>query len=72
MTGYERESAKGIGIAAVSNVCLNALLIPSWGILGAAIGHAASSVLWNALLILWVWRRLGIRATAFGSAAPRE
>jgi O-antigen/teichoic acid export membrane protein len=72
MTGHERDTAKAIGIAAVSQVCFNLVLIPPWGILGAAIGEAASTVLWNVLLVVWVWRRLGVRATAFGTAGGRE
>jgi len=72
MTGHERDTAKGIGVAAASNLVFNALLIPPFGILGAAIGHAASTLVWNALLIIWVWRRLGVRSTVFGAPAPRK
>jgi hypothetical protein len=61
-----------IGIAAVTQVGVNAALIAEWGILGAAIGEAATTLLWNGLLIVWVWRRLGLRATAFGIVARRR
>jgi O-antigen/teichoic acid export membrane protein len=72
MTGYERDTMKGIGIASISNVLLNALFIPQWGLFGAALAGAASTALWNVLLIIWVWRRLGVRATAFSAAAGRS
>jgi O-antigen/teichoic acid export membrane protein len=72
MTGHEHDTAKGLCVAAVGQVCFSAALIPTWGVLGAAIGEAASTVLWNVLLIVWVWRRLGIRATVFGAAAGRD
>jgi O-antigen/teichoic acid export membrane protein len=71
MTRHERDTAKAIGIAAVSQVCFNAVLVPPWGIFGAAIGEAASTVLCAVLLAVWVWQRLGVRTTAFGAPGRR-
>ncbi|MDQ3564372.1 MAG: polysaccharide biosynthesis C-terminal domain-containing protein [Pseudomonadota bacterium] len=34
MTGHERDTATGVGIAAAVNVTLNVLLIPVWGLKG--------------------------------------
>ncbi len=72
MTGHERDTATGVGIAAVMNVALNALLIPVWGIEGAAIATAISVATWNILLAVWVYQRLGIYTTAAGSFGLRS
>jgi len=72
MTGHERATVKGIGVAAVSNVLLNAVLIPKWGVLGAAFAGAASTAVWNTLLIISVWRQLGLHTTVLGGVAGRK
>ncbi len=66
MTGHERDSAWGIGLGAIANVILNFLLIPPWGIDGAAIATSSSMVIWNIILMWFVWKRLGIFSTALG------
>lgn len=52
MSGHERETAKGVGLAALANVVLNGLLIPRFGILGAAFATASAVIMWKVLL----WR----------------
>ncbi|MGB8274445.1 MAG: polysaccharide biosynthesis C-terminal domain-containing protein, partial [Alphaproteobacteria bacterium] len=66
MTGHERITAWGVGLAAILNIALNALLIPLWGIEGAAIATASSLVAWNLILWLAVRRHLGLRPSALG------
>jgi O-antigen/teichoic acid export membrane protein len=66
MTGHERKAAIGIGISAVLNILLNALLIPRWGIKGAATATASSMIIWKVLLAIWVYKKLGIHSTALG------
>lgn len=66
MTGHERDVAVGFGISALSNVILNAAMIPAWGLEGAAAATASSIIIWNVLLALRVYQRLGIYSTAFG------
>ena len=66
MTGHERDTAIGIGASAMLNIILNALLIPKFGLEGAATATAISTVLWNILLIIFVYKRLGIYSTALG------
>lgn len=60
MAGYERDTVRGVAAAAVANIVLNALLIPHFGIEGAAFATASSIVLWNAILGVTVYRRIGI------------
>jgi O-antigen/teichoic acid export membrane protein len=71
MTGNERVTATGMGLAAVVNVALNLALIPLWGLAGAAVASSAGLVLWNVILAAMVQRRLGIASTAWGTAGLR-
>lgn len=65
MTGYERDTARGVITAAIVNVILNLILVPPFGITGAAIASAITLTVWN--LVLWraVHQRLGIESMAF-------
>jgi len=72
MTGHERDTARGVAIAAVVNVTLNAILIPLWGMNGAATATATSLVMWNVILAVQVVRRLGIHPTALGRIGLRR
>jgi O-antigen/teichoic acid export membrane protein len=66
MTGHEREAAWGSGIAALVNVGSNLVLVPLWGLNGAALAATGSYILQNLLLTWYVWRSLGIHATVLG------
>ena len=63
MTGNQSEAARILGVSALANVVLCALLTPRFGIVGAALGTAFAQVLWNVWMSVAVWRRLGVRAT---------
>ncbi|XSG86305.1 MAG: flippase [Methylohalobius sp. ZOD2] len=65
MTGHERDTAKGVAVSTFLNVPLNFLLIPSFGITGAALATAISLVVWNIILWYAVRKRLGLNSTAF-------
>jgi len=67
MTGHERDAAVGLGISAVLNIILNALLIPRWGLEGAAVATASSMIAWNLLLAVLVYIRLRIHSTILGT-----
>ncbi|OGL42966.1 MAG: hypothetical protein A2042_03140 [Candidatus Schekmanbacteria bacterium GWA2_38_11] len=60
MTGYERDAAICTGVSGVLNVVLNMVLIPIWGIEGAATATASSVIVLNLLLAIWAYKRLGI------------
>jgi O-antigen/teichoic acid export membrane protein len=64
MGGFERDTARGVAVATGSNLMLNLLLIPTMGMIGAAIATAVTLVIWNALLCRQVWVRMGIQSTA--------
>lgn len=59
MTGHERATGRGFAVAALSNVLLNLLLIPPFGMSGAALATASTVILWNCVL-WWNAFRLGV------------
>lgn len=65
MTGHETVVVRGLMVAAVSNILLNLVLIPVWGMEGAAVATVATFGVWNLLL----WRagrsRLNVDTMAF-------
>jgi O-antigen/teichoic acid export membrane protein len=65
MTGHERDTTRGVAIAAGMNVVLNVVLIPAFGMAGAAMATTASLVIWNVILWRAVRTRLGINSMAF-------
>ena len=69
MTGHEKRVAATVGAAALCNIVLNFLLIPRFGIAGAAAATAISLVLWNGAMLFWVIKHLRINPTIFGRAA---
>jgi len=60
MTGHERYTVRGVAFAAVTNIVLNIVLIPPYGMLGAAIATAISMAVWNLLLRYYVIQKLKI------------
>lgn len=60
----ERAVAAAQGSAAVANITLNLLLIPRYGIEGAAWATLASTASWNVALAVVSTRRLDVRPTA--------
>lgn len=65
MTGHQAKLAKVQAISAVINIALNALLIPRYGMPGAAIATATAMAFWNLWLMHFVRRELGIRISPF-------
>ncbi|MGM0516899.1 MAG: lipopolysaccharide biosynthesis protein [Pseudomonadota bacterium] len=65
MTGFERAVTRAVAVAAGMNVVLNLLLIPPFGVIGAAIATSASLVFWNVWLWLVARWRLGVSCSAF-------
>jgi O-antigen/teichoic acid export membrane protein len=66
VTGHERAVLAGMVLGAAANLALNALLIPVWGITGAALATALSTVAWNLALARSVRRRLGVEPSLLG------
>jgi len=66
MTGNQKITAIAVAISAVINIILNALFIPKWGIEGAAAATMISTLVWNAILVYQVRKRLKLDTTLFG------
>jgi O-antigen/teichoic acid export membrane protein len=62
MCGRESDLARSVLLGGVLNVGLAALLIPSFGITGAAVAAATALAASNAAMTWFAWRRLGIWA----------
>ncbi|GMT42546.1 MAG: multi antimicrobial extrusion protein MatE [bacterium] len=63
MTGHHKEAAYVFGISALLNIILNAVLIPMYGLLGAAFATAFTTSLWNVILIVYVRKKININPT---------
>ena len=68
MTGHEDDQLKAMTVGVAINAALNALLIPRWDIVGAAIATGTSLIVWNILLVRMVRNQLGLNATASGNS----
>jgi len=65
MTRHETSAARGFALAAAANIALNLVLIPRFGIHGAAVATAVALALWNLLLWREARRLVGIDTLAF-------
>lgn len=65
MTGHQRQAGWILAGGVVINAGLNWVLIPHFGIEGAAVGTAIAIVFWNLLLALMVWKCLRVNTYAF-------
>jgi O-antigen/teichoic acid export membrane protein len=72
MTGHERDCATGIAAGAVANILLNLLLVPRWGTEGAAVAYAGSMILWNVLMAVLLYRKVGLHSTPLGTLTFRR
>ena len=65
MTGHQRQAAMTQAVAVLINVVGNGLLIPWWGLVGAASATVASQAVWKWSMYCSVKRHIGIRSSAF-------
>lgn len=63
MTGRQRLASRALWLGAIVNVILNVLLIPRYGVTGAALATVISTTTWNAALVYLVRRELGFGPT---------
>ncbi len=67
MTGHQDTVAKVLTLSALLNVIGNAVMIPNFGMMGAAYTTAFTIILWNLIMVYQVRRKLSIRPTVFAS-----
>lgn len=63
MTGNERDTAVGMTAAAGLNIVLNIVLIPYWGMTGAAVATVVTFLAWNVFLCYRAYEELGVFTT---------
>lgn len=71
MTGHERIMARGVAIATVFNIVLNVILIPKYGMEGAAMATMITVVIWSALLWQSARKYLKVDSSVFGFLVRR-
>lgn len=59
MSGHEKDVLRVFAVSAVTNVIANLVMVPLFGLVGAAIATTCCQVLTNVLLLFYVRRRLG-------------
>lgn len=72
MTDQESAASKVEGVAAVLNVVLNAVAIPLFGALGAAVATAASLSIRNIIFAYFVYTRLDLNPTVLNPDIVRQ
>lgn len=65
MSGFEAQSLRAMVWGVGANIGLNAMLIPSFDIVGAAFATALSILVWNVLLVTIAKKKLRINTAAF-------
>ena len=65
MTGHHRDTLRVYACAAMANIVLNLLLIPAFGIIGAAVGTYTAMLAGNVVLYRLVRKRLGVHVFVF-------
>ena len=67
MTGHQTKTAIATGLSAFLNIVLNALLIPRYGIIGAAMATTISMITINAIKVMFVQKILNISLYSLSS-----
>jgi O-antigen/teichoic acid export membrane protein len=65
MTGHHRDTIRVYALAALANIVLSLLLIPAFGIAGAAMATYTAMLAGNVLLYQLVWKRLNVHAFVY-------
>jgi O-antigen/teichoic acid export membrane protein len=67
MCGLEKKAALGLFFGFIVNIISNVLLIPIWGINGAAVATCISTILWTSTLSIFVVKNLKLNPTFFNN-----
>ena len=59
MTGREKIGRNILTITVILNIIINYILIPRYGIVGAAIATMSSTILWNLISVIYIYKSFG-------------
>lgn len=65
MAGYEKKAYNILLFSAILNIILNFILIPAYGISGAAIATAATTILWNLAAVVVIYKKFNFTPYPF-------
>jgi len=65
MTGNDKSTIIGASLALVANLILAVMLIPLFGLTGAAVGYSISMAILNLVLLVMVKKKVGINMFLF-------
>ncbi len=68
LTNYHNQAAILVAVAMLVNVTLNALLIPTFGMMGAAVATTVSALVWNISGLIFVIRVIKLNPTILPSS----
>ena len=68
MTGKEFVARNMVLVAALVNVVLNFILIPLYGIVGAAVAASIAMVVWNICSIVYIYKNYGLLTVVYFSS----
>lgn len=66
MTGNQIITLYVLGASFIINIVLNIIFISIYGMLGAAISTAITTIIWNLILVTRSWKKLSIDSTVLG------
>ncbi|MBB6674809.1 flippase [Cohnella nanjingensis] len=72
MTGHQSTLTKALIVSAILNAALNLILIPSYGMTGAAIATFAGGAFWPFAMVFVVRRKLGIQTSLLQTLVNRN
>jgi O-antigen/teichoic acid export membrane protein len=71
LTGHQDQSARVRSCTAVINIILNFVLIPKFGIMGAAIATSTAVILDNLVIYFLAVKYIGVHSSIFSSFTLR-
>jgi O-antigen/teichoic acid export membrane protein len=72
MTGRQMLVVKVLGVSAAIDIALHVVLLPRFGIMGAAAATTITLVVWNVILTWFVFRRMRLDPTIVSLLLPRN
>lgn len=72
MTGYQKQLQNILLISALMNIFLNYILIPIYGIYGAALATLASTILWNTIGTIYIKNKFGFYISYIASLISKK